>query len=80
MSFFKQLEERLKVCECPICVGLDPHINELSEPTAKDAKRFCLNIIDKTKHCALCYKPNSAFFECLDGGIEVLKEVLSQFY
>lgn len=77
MSFFTQLEQRIKEKNCPICVGLDPHSAELPENTADAAYTFCTKIIDATKHNAACYKPNSAFFEALEGGIETLKKVIS---
>ena len=48
-----------------LCVGLDPHAAELGEGHAnpEGAVNFCKRLISNTKHVAVCYKPNSAFFE-----------------
>lgn len=77
MNFFSLLEERTKQKNCLICVGLDPHKSELESHTAEAAFKFCTQIIDETKHIAACYKPNIAFFEAIDGGIQILKIVFN---
>ena len=63
MSFFTKLEARVAAVNSHLCVGLDPHINELFPPTKDGNKRerepteeekcdaaftFCKTIIDKT--------------------------------
>jgi len=63
MSFFSRLEERAKQINSLLCIGLDPHINELPEPTADAALDFCLNLVNVTHDIALAFKPNIAFFE-----------------
>ncbi|EER09962.1 orotidine 5'-phosphate decarboxylase, putative [Perkinsus marinus ATCC 50983] len=62
-SFFERLAERCKAKNSLLCVGLDPHISELPEPTAEAAYKFCENLVELTKDVAVAYKPNAAFFE-----------------
>ena len=77
MSFFESLEIRTKKISSLLCIGLDPHISQLPEPTAEAAIQFCVNIIEKTTPFAAAYKPNSAFFEALGpGGIDALLQVM----
>jgi uridine monophosphate synthetase len=64
-TFFSFLERRVDDCSSLLCVGLDPHINELKEPTAAAALEFCLNIVKQTSPYAAAFKPNAAFFELL---------------
>ena len=63
MSFFEALEARAKQANSLLCVGLDPHTTELSEPSAEAAEAFCLKLIKATSDVAAAYKPNAAFFE-----------------
>ncbi len=62
-SFFTRLETRAKKIDSLLCVGLDPHAHLLTEPTAVEARRFCLRLIETTVDMACAFKPNSAFFE-----------------
>jgi uridine monophosphate synthetase len=64
-SFFEKLDQRSKAIDSLLCVGLDPHPEDLQEQTGTAAKDFCLRLIEATKAVALAYKPNSAFFEAL---------------
>ncbi|MDH3729799.1 MAG: orotidine-5'-phosphate decarboxylase [Acidimicrobiia bacterium] len=64
---FRRLEARAKEVDSLLCVGLDPHPEQLSEPTAAAAKKFCLQIIEQTARCAAAFKPNIAFFEAHGG-------------
>jgi uridine monophosphate synthetase len=78
MSFFQKLEARASAIDSLLCVGLDPHTAELTEPSAEAAKEFCLRLIDRTHEFALAYKPNIAFFEVFGGpGIEALRKVIA---
>ncbi len=78
MGFFSHLEERARRMDSLLCVGLDPHISDLSEPTAAAARTFCLRLIESTWDLALAYKPNAAFFEVFGPeGIAVLREVIA---
>jgi uridine monophosphate synthetase len=77
-SFFEFLEERSKQIDSLLCVGLDPHIVDLTEPTAAAAREFCLRIIEGSAEFAAAFKPNSAFFEVFGAeGFRVLQEVIA---
>lgn len=87
-SFQSKLEARVESIGSILCIGLDPHPNELfaertdwevaSEQTRCDAAfTFCKTIIDATLPYAAAYKPNAAFFEALgDGGAAVLRRIV----
>ena len=71
-SFFDRISSRSSSINSLLCVGLDPHLAELSlPPTATESERadaayaFCKRIIDATAPHAVAYKPNAAFFEAL---------------
>ena len=76
MKFFDMREARIKKSHSLLCVGLDPHGVELAEHTPAGLKAFCSRLIEATKDIACCYKPNSAFFEAIPGGVEALAEVV----
>ena len=88
ISFHEQLVKRLQDVNSILCIGLDPHLNELfpnneSIPEDNDelkcqvAYTFCKTIIEATRSVALCYKPNVAFFEALgNGGMETLRSII----
>jgi uridine monophosphate synthetase len=76
-SFFSFLEKRVDDCSSLLCVGLDPHMSDLKEPTAASALDFCLTLIKQTAPYAAAFKPNAAFFEVFGPeGWSVLKEVI----
>lgn len=78
MTFFSRLEARIKDANSLLCVGLDPHTQDLSEHSGEGAKHFCLEIIEATSDVAAAYKPNAAFFEALGAeGIVALGEVIA---
>jgi len=78
MSFISMLEKRARQINSLLCVGLDPHINDLPEPTAEAALDFCLNLVDKTQDLALAFKPNIAFFEALGNqGYQALQTLIA---
>jgi uridine monophosphate synthetase len=78
-SFFSFLEKRVDDCSSFLCIGLDPHVNDLVAPTAASARDFCLNLVKQTSRYAAAFKPNAAFFEVFgaDGWI-ALKEVIAE--
>jgi uridine monophosphate synthetase len=77
VPFFERLEERAKVSNSLLCVGLDPHPGLLEEKSATGALSFCLRIIEKTADLACAFKPNSAFFEAFGSeGMTALGEVI----
>jgi len=76
-SFFSFLEKRVDDCSSLLCVGLDPRISDLKEPTAASALDFCLNLIKQTAPYAAAFKPNAAFFEVFGPeGWTALKQVI----
>ena len=76
-SFFTFLEKRVDDCSSLLCVGLDPHVSDLKEPSAASALDFCLNLIKQTARYAAAFKPNAAFFEVLGAeGWIALKQVV----
>lgn len=62
-SFFTFLEKRVDDCSSLLCVGLDPHVSDLTKPTAESALNFSLNLVKQTAPYAAAFKPNAAFFE-----------------
>jgi orotidine 5'-phosphate decarboxylase subfamily 2 len=80
-TFFSFLEKRIDDCSSLLCVGLDPHIPDLKEPTADSALEFCLNLVKATAPYAAAFKPNAAFFEVFDAeGWKVLKQVIDTIH
>lgn len=76
--FFQRVEERARKIGSLICVGLDPHPDDLPEASASAAKAFCLRLIEATADLTLAFKPNAAFFEALGPeGWQVLREVIA---
>ena len=76
-SFFSFLEKRVDDCSSLLCIGLDPHIPDLQEPSAASALDFCLNLIKQTSRYAAAFKPNAAFFEVFGPeGWTALKQVV----
>jgi uridine monophosphate synthetase len=78
VPFFSLLEERARLVDSLLCVGLDPHPADLSAPTSQAARDFCLRLIDATADQAAAFKPNAAFFEAFGPeGMEVLQQVIA---
>lgn len=78
MSFFSRLTARVEQVESLLCIGLDPHPEDLEEQTATAAIRFCLNLIEPTLDFAAAYKPNVAFFEAFGpAGLQALQDVIA---
>lgn len=77
-TFFSFLEKRVDDCSSLLCVGLDPHISDLSAPTAEAALEFSLNLVKQTAPYAAAFKPNAAFFEQFGAaGWTALKQVIA---
>ena len=83
-SFFTFLEKRVDDCSSLLCIGLDPHVNDLRKdeqplvPTAQSARDFCLNLVKQTSRYAAAFKPNAAFFEVFGAeGWTALREVIA---
>jgi len=80
-SFFTFLEKRVDDCSSLLCVGLDPHIPDLKEPTAASARDFCLDLVKQTARYAAAFKPNAAFFEVFGAeGWTALKQVVDAIH
>ncbi len=76
-TFFTFLERRVDDCSSLLCVGLDPHVSDLSAPSAASALDFCVNIVKQTARYAAAFKPNAAFFEVFGPeGWTALKQVV----
>jgi hypothetical protein len=76
-SFFTFLEKRVDDSSSLLCVGLDPHIPDLKEPTAASALDFCLTLVKQTAPYAAAFKPNAAFFEVFGAdGWSALRQVI----
>lgn len=77
-TFFSFLEKRVDDSSSLLCVGLDPHVSDLSAPTAAAALDFCLNLVKQTSRYAAAFKPNAAFFEQFGAeGWAVLQQVIA---
>ncbi len=80
-TFFSFLEKRVDDCSSLLCVGLDPHIPDLKEPTAASALDFCLTLVKQTAPYAAAFKPNAAFFEVFGAeGWTALKQVIEAIH
>ena len=76
-SFFQRMEERARQINSLLCVGLDPHLNDLETPDLDGVRNFCLRLIQATADLAVAFKPNIAFFEMFGSpGIKVLEDVI----
>ena len=76
-SFFDFLDERVELCNSLLCIGLDPHPQDLPEATASAARDFCINLIECTAQFVAAYKPNAAFFEVFgSAGWQALESVI----
>ena len=76
-TFFTFLEKRVDDSSSLLCVGLDPHVGDLNEPSAASALDFCLNLVKQTASYAAAFKPNAAFFEFFGAeGWTALKQVV----
>jgi len=76
-TFFSFLEKRVDDCSSLLCVGLDPHMDDLKEPTAASALDFCWRLIKATAPYAAAFKPNAAFFEVFGAeGWTALRQVI----
>jgi uridine monophosphate synthetase len=78
ISFFESLEQRCRQVDSLLCVGLDPHADELSQTTAIAARDFCLRLVEETSAVSAAFKPNIAFFEVFGAeGIQALQDVIA---
>ncbi len=77
-TFFSLLERRVADTDSLLCIGLDPHLADLKDPTAEAALAFCLRIVQETADYASAFKPNAAFFEIFGAeGWTALKQLIA---
>jgi uridine monophosphate synthetase len=77
-SFFSRLERRALQADSLLCIGLDPHLADLAQPTVTAARDFCWRLIAACADLAAAFKPNAAFFERFGPpGMELLQEVIA---
>jgi len=62
VSFFDRLRVLAKERRSQVCVGLDPDPERI-QGQAAGALRHCREVIRQTEEYAICFKPNSAFWE-----------------
>lgn len=62
-TFFSLLDRHVRLCHSLLCVGLDPHPDDLPQASADAALDFCVRLVRETSRYAAAYKPNAAFFE-----------------
>lgn len=78
MGFFTRLEARARAIDSLLCVGLDPHVEDLPRPVPEAARDFCLRLIEATADLAVAFKPNAAFFEYFGAaGFAALEQVIA---
>ena len=76
-TFFSFLEKRVDDCSSLLCIGLDPHVSDLENPSAASALDFCLRIVKETARYGAAFKPNAAFFEVFGAeGWTALKQLI----
>jgi len=61
-SFFERLRTLAKDRRSQVCIGLDPDPERI-EGLAAGALRHCREVARQTQEYAICFKPNSAFWE-----------------
>jgi uridine monophosphate synthetase len=63
MSFFSSLSARVDQVDSLLCIGLDPHPEDLPQYTAEAAKGFCMQLIESTYTWQLHINPMSLFLK-----------------
>jgi orotidine 5'-phosphate decarboxylase subfamily 2 len=80
-TFISLLEKRVQDSSSLICIGLEPHIRNLPNPSAASAQDFCLNLVKQTAPYTAAFTLNPAHFEIF--GVEywaVLKQVVDAIH
>jgi uridine monophosphate synthetase len=76
--FFTLLEERVRKTGSLLCIGIDPHPQDVKGEDVQNLLQFCLDLVEATVESAAAYKPNAAFFEAYGpDGIRVLQQVIA---
>ncbi len=80
-TFLSLLEKRVQAASSLICIGLEPNIRDLPNPSAASALDFCLNLVKQTAPYAAAFTLNPAYFEIL--GVDywaVFKQVIDAIH
>ena len=80
-TFFSLLEKRVQDSSSLICIRLEPHIHDLSNPSATSALDFCLNLVKQTNPYTAAFALNPAYFEIF--GFEywtILKQIIDAIH
>ena len=87
MRTIDQIFARMKSHDTLLCCGLDPDLkkmpSEITEAKASDEEKvlsFLRTAVDVTASHVCAYKVQKAFFDVLDGGHEVLKELIGYIH
>ncbi len=82
--FIEKLKKSIDETRGNLCVGLDPHLDQIPERfgrTAAGVQTFLDWIIDETVEHACAYKPNSAFYEALGSpGWDLLTHIIDRVH
>jgi len=82
--FIEKLRRSIDETQGSLCVGLDPHLEQIPERferTAAGIQSFLDWVIDETVQHACAYKPNSAFYEALGTpGWDLLSHVIERVH
>ncbi|MCS7220312.1 MAG: orotidine-5'-phosphate decarboxylase [Anaerolineae bacterium] len=79
-TFFEKLADVARRHNSLLCVGLDPHPAQVPTRFRGATNPFLAwnrEIIERTADLACCFKPNIAFYEALDDGLETLRKTLA---
>lgn len=77
MSFLGEVAERMRTLDTALVLGIDPHPEDLPEPTAAAALAWSRDLLAAAGPHVVAVKPNAAFFEALPGGLEALAELVA---
>jgi len=87
MNTIDQIFARMKIYDTLLCCGLDPDMkkmpSEITEAKASAEEKvlnFLKAVVDVTASHVCVYKAQKAFFDALDGGHEVLKELIGYIH
>lgn len=73
----QELIEQIKTKGSFLCVGLDPDLEKMPPHLNGDVSKFIWEIIEATAKYATAFKPNFAFYECLENGDAILSNAIA---
>jgi len=80
-TFLSLLEKRVQDSSSLICIGVEPRLRDLPNPSAVAALDFCLNLVQQTAPYTAAFSLNPAYFETF--GVEywtLLKQVVDAIH